>query len=137
MLSKVVIIAISEEDKIFPFPFSEPTVGPGAAQRAVPPVPDGGPGRRSLAQLPGTLAPRPARASSQCCPRAQHGEVVDHGPKCRLYWCLIEFIYWRCSQSCWYGIFDHSYEQRPSNLLTGSSHLTRIGSTRHRLRLFW
>ncbi len=23
-------------------------------------------------------------------------------PKCRLYWCLIEFIDWRCSQSCWY-----------------------------------
>ncbi len=23
-------------------------------------------------------------------------------PKCRLYWCLIEFIDWRYSQSCWY-----------------------------------
>ncbi len=23
-------------------------------------------------------------------------------PKCRLYWCLIEFIDWRHSQSCWY-----------------------------------
>jgi hypothetical protein len=22
--------------------------------------------------------------------------------QCRLYWCLIEFIDWRCSQSCWY-----------------------------------
>ncbi len=22
--------------------------------------------------------------------------------KCRLYWCLIEFIDWRYSQSCWY-----------------------------------
>ncbi len=23
-------------------------------------------------------------------------------PKCRLYWCLIEFLYWRYSQSCCY-----------------------------------
>ncbi len=23
-------------------------------------------------------------------------------PKCRLYWCFIEFIDWRYSQSCWY-----------------------------------
>ncbi len=23
-------------------------------------------------------------------------------PQCRLYWCLIEFIDWRYSQSCWY-----------------------------------
>ncbi len=23
-------------------------------------------------------------------------------PKCRLYWCLLEFIDWRYSQSCWY-----------------------------------
>jgi hypothetical protein len=23
-------------------------------------------------------------------------------PNCRLYWCLIEFIDWRDSQSCWY-----------------------------------
>ncbi len=23
-------------------------------------------------------------------------------PKCRLYWCLIEFLDWRYSQSCWY-----------------------------------
>ncbi len=74
--------------KYSPFPFSEPTVGPGAAQRAVPPVPDGGPGRRSLAQLPGTLAPRPARASTQCCPRAQHGErvFIDSYAKYLTYW---------------------------------------------------
>ncbi len=26
----------------------------------------------------------------------------DTKPKCRLFWCLIEFIDWRCSQSCWY-----------------------------------
>jgi hypothetical protein len=23
-------------------------------------------------------------------------------PKCRFYWCLIDFIDWRYSQSCWY-----------------------------------
>ncbi len=26
----------------------------------------------------------------------------DTKTKCRLYWCLIEFIDWRYSQSCWY-----------------------------------
>ncbi len=26
----------------------------------------------------------------------------EPNPKCRLYWCLIEFIDWRCTQSCWY-----------------------------------
>jgi hypothetical protein len=26
----------------------------------------------------------------------------DATTKCRLYWCLIEFIDWRYSQSCWY-----------------------------------
>jgi hypothetical protein len=33
-----------------------------------------------------------------------HGLInnKDTTPKCRLYWCLIEFIYWRNSQSCWY-----------------------------------
>ncbi len=36
------------------------------------------------------------------------GKIMDEGiikkpsPKCRLYWCLIEFIDWRYSQSCWY-----------------------------------
>jgi hypothetical protein len=33
-------------------------------------------------------------------------------PKCRLYWCLIEFIDWRYSQSCWY-FFDPSCELAP------------------------
>ncbi len=28
--------------------------------------------------------------------------VSTSNPKCRLYWCLIEFIDWRYSQSCWY-----------------------------------
>jgi hypothetical protein len=36
------------------------------------------------------------------------GKIMDErtiktsSPKCRLYWCLIEFIDWRYSQSCWY-----------------------------------
>ncbi len=28
--------------------------------------------------------------------------IKTPNPKCRLYWCLIEFIYWRYSQSWWY-----------------------------------
>jgi hypothetical protein len=28
--------------------------------------------------------------------------IKTPNPKCRLYWCLIEFIEWRFSQSCWY-----------------------------------
>jgi hypothetical protein len=28
--------------------------------------------------------------------------IKTPNPKCRLYWCLIEFIDWRFSQSCWY-----------------------------------
>ncbi len=28
--------------------------------------------------------------------------IKTPNPKCRLYWCLIEFVYWRYSQSCWY-----------------------------------
>ncbi len=28
--------------------------------------------------------------------------IKTPNPKCRLYWCLIEFIDWGCSQSCWY-----------------------------------
>ncbi len=28
--------------------------------------------------------------------------IETSNPKCRLYWCLIEFINWRYSQSCWY-----------------------------------
>jgi hypothetical protein len=30
------------------------------------------------------------------------GTIKTQNPKCRLYWCLIKFIYWRYSQSCWY-----------------------------------
>jgi hypothetical protein len=28
------------------------------------------------------------------------GTMKTENPKCRLYWCLIEFIDWRYSQSC-------------------------------------
>ncbi len=30
------------------------------------------------------------------------GTIKTQNPKCRLYWCLINFIDWRYSQSCWY-----------------------------------
>ncbi len=43
----------------------------------------------------------------------------DIKTKCRLYWCLIEFIDWRYSQSCWY--FRPSFvNYLPANLLSGS-----------------
>ncbi len=29
------------------------------------------------------------------------GTKKKQNPKCRLYWCLIEFIDWRYRQSCW------------------------------------
>ena len=50
-----------------------------------------------------------------------HGLInyKDTKTKCRPYWCLIEFIDWRDSQSCWY--FRHSFVNNcPSNLLSGS-----------------
>ncbi len=28
--------------------------------------------------------------------------IKTPNPNCRLYWCLIEFVDWRYSQSCWY-----------------------------------
>ncbi len=30
------------------------------------------------------------------------GTIKTQNPKCRLHWCLVEFIDWRYSQSCWY-----------------------------------
>ncbi len=39
-------------------------------------------------------------------------------PKCRLYWCLIEFIDWRYSQSCWY-FRTALWSIAPLNLLSG------------------
>jgi hypothetical protein len=46
--------------------------------------------------------------------------IKTPNPKCRLYWCLIEFVDWRYSRSCWY--FRTSFVNcSPSNLLTGSS----------------
>ncbi len=31
------------------------------------------------------------------------GTIKTPDPKCRLYWCLIEFVDWRYSHSCWYS----------------------------------
>ncbi len=46
----------------------------------------------------------------RCSCRFTSMESLSHGPNiyktsnplCRLYWCLINFIDWRYSQSCWY-----------------------------------
>ena len=36
------------------------------------------------------------------------GTIKTQNPKCRLYWCLIEFIDWRFSQSCsYFRVVDH------------------------------
>jgi hypothetical protein len=43
----------------------------------------------------------------------------DTKTKCRLYWCLIEFIDWRYSQSCW-NFRPCFVNYSPSNLLSGS-----------------
>jgi hypothetical protein len=62
-------------------------------------------------------------ASSQtlrelCGKRCRRRKIMDlltlktPDPKFRLYWCLIEFIYWRYSQSC----FDRVCEQLPLKL---------------------
>ncbi len=48
----------------------------------------------------------------------QHGLTIKtSNPKCRLYWCLIEFRDWKYSRSCL--IFSTPLVSlRPSNLLT-------------------
>ncbi len=43
--------------------------------------------------------------------------IKEPNPKCRLHWCLIEFIDWRYSHV---GNLDSSCELAPTNLLTGS-----------------
>jgi hypothetical protein len=37
-------------------------------------------------------------------PGTVHGRnnYEEPNPKCRLYWCLIEFVDWRYTHSCWY-----------------------------------
>jgi hypothetical protein len=68
------------------------------------------PGRRDTSCL--TSGPPPGRLARMreitftelinCPPDKEVQAMLKPNPKCRLYWCLIEFIYWRCSQSCWY-----------------------------------
>ncbi len=49
-----------------------------------------------------THTPRSSKLS-QCIPRVLcYLYYKDTKTKCRLYWCIIEFIDWRYSQSCWY-----------------------------------
>jgi hypothetical protein len=45
------------------------------------------------------------------------GIVKTQNPKCRLHWCLKEFLAWRHSQSCWY-FYDPSCELLPLYLLS-------------------
>jgi hypothetical protein len=69
-------------------------------------------------------SPRLLPSTEVCQARAVmdlHGLInyKDTNTKCRLYWCLIEFLDWRYSQSCWY--FRPSFVNYcPSNLLSGS-----------------
>jgi hypothetical protein len=50
---------------------------------------------------------------------SNRADTKDTKTKSRLYLCLIEFIDWRYSQSCWY--FRRSFVNYcPSNLLAGS-----------------
>jgi hypothetical protein len=44
----------------------------------------------------------PGSAASPVPVCMDQGTIETQNPKCRLYWCLIEFIDWRYSQSCWY-----------------------------------
>ncbi len=58
----------------------------------------------------------------RCILSSRHGLInyKDTKTRCRLYWCLIEFIDWKYSQSCWY--FRLSFVNYcPSNLLSGQS----------------
>jgi hypothetical protein len=48
------------------------------------------------------------------------GTIKTQNPKCRHYWCLIEIIDWRYSQS--FGIFDPSFELLPLFLLSDLPH---------------
>ncbi len=46
--------------------------------------------------------------------------IKTTNPKCRLYWCLIDFTDLRYSQSCWYLVTTPLVNNCRSNLLTGS-----------------
>jgi hypothetical protein len=46
--------------------------------------------------------------------------IKTQNPKCRLYWCIIEFIDWIYSQSCWY--FRPLNELVPLYLLSDLPH---------------
>ncbi len=71
---------------------------------------------------------RPCSCRSQCffylvtpLYTQRHGlaKYKDTKTKCRLYWCLIEFIDWRNGQLCWY-FRPSSVNYCPSNLLSSS-----------------
>jgi hypothetical protein len=35
--------------------------------------------------------------------------IKTPNPRCRLHWCLTEFMDWRDSQSCWYFLVNHCH----------------------------
>jgi hypothetical protein len=45
---------------------------------------------------------REGKPPIQYCKAMDEGNIKTQNPKCRRHWCLIEFIDWRYSQSCWY-----------------------------------
>jgi hypothetical protein len=50
------------------------------------------------------------------------GPIKTHHPKCRLHWCLIEFIDWSGDTVSHVGIFDPSCELLPFYLLSDLPH---------------
>jgi hypothetical protein len=80
--------------------------------------------RRGESAAHGGTRPRSTRHQHGRCLPMDLLAVKTPNPKCRLYWCLIEFIDWRYSQSCWY--FRPSfvnYSIAPLTLSLVSSHL--------------
>ncbi len=55
-----------------------------------------------LSPSPSNLGRQSCRAACLCILQMDEGTIKSPSPNCRLYWCLIEFIDWRYSQSCWY-----------------------------------
>jgi hypothetical protein len=83
------------------------------------------PGLFSSKSSPSGLLSRSAFASAlSCITQIIHQITIEiTNPKCRLYWCLIEFIDWRYSQSCWYF---RTLLKRPSTFSPVHSPLTSL-----------
>ncbi len=85
---------------------------------------------RSLSPTLPSLSPKPIEDMSsesfcQMCSRlsafhVDEGTIKTPNTKCRPFWCLIEFIDWRCSQSCW--CFGPSCKLLPLYLISDLPH---------------